>query len=78
MLNGRTSYLEVPDSPALHTISNAFTLGAGAVLASSLVMALAGEESPNVGTVVSDAVAAATQYVRDATLDGDLQGLDYW
>jgi hypothetical protein len=26
MLNGRTSYLEVPDSPALHTISNAFTL----------------------------------------------------
>jgi hypothetical protein len=63
---------------AVNPISNAFTLGAGAVLASSLVMALAGEESPNVGMVVSDAVAAATRYVRDATLDGDMQGLAYW
>jgi carboxyl-terminal processing protease len=26
MLNGKTSYLEVPDSPALHSISNALTL----------------------------------------------------
>jgi hypothetical protein len=41
-------------------------------------MALAGEESPNVGMVVSDAVVAATQYVRDATSDGDMRGLDYW
>lgn len=60
------------------SISNAFTLGAGAILASSLVMALAGVESPNIGLAVSDAVVAATQYVRDATLDGDMQGLDYW
>ena len=63
---------------AVNPISNAFTLGAGAILASSLVMALAGEESPNFGMAVSDAVVAATQYVRDATLDGDMQGLDYW
>jgi hypothetical protein len=41
-------------------------------------MALAGEESPNVGMAISDAVVAATRYVRDATLDGDMQGLDYW
>src|SRR5262249_41671949 len=26
MLNGKTSYLEVPDSPALHSISNGLTL----------------------------------------------------
>jgi carboxyl-terminal processing protease len=26
MLNGKTSYLEIPDSPALHSISNALTL----------------------------------------------------
>jgi hypothetical protein len=62
----------------INPVSNAFTLGAGAVLASSLVMALAGEVSPNIGMVVSDAVEAATQYVRDATLHGDMQGLDYW
>jgi hypothetical protein len=59
-------------------ISNAFTLGAGAIFASSLVMALAGEKSPNAGLMVSDAVVAATQYVRDATSDGDMQGLDFW
>jgi hypothetical protein len=63
---------------AVNPISNAFTLGAGAVFATSLVMALAGEESPNVSMVVSDAVATATQYVRSATLDGDMQDLDYW
>ena len=63
---------------AVSPISNAFTLGAGAILASSLVIALASEEAPNVGTVVSDAVVAATRYVQDATGDGDLQGLDYW
>lgn len=63
---------------AVNPISNAFTLGAGAVLASSLAMALAGEESPDVGMVVSDAVVAATLYVRNATVDGDMQGLDYW
>jgi hypothetical protein len=63
---------------AVDPISNAFTLGAGAIFASSLVMALAGEESPSVGVVVSDAVVAATRYVRDATLDGHMQGLDYW
>jgi hypothetical protein len=59
-------------------ISNSFTLGAGAVLSSSLVIALAGEESPNVGTAVSDAVVAATRYVRDATLNDDMHGLDFW
>ena len=63
---------------AVSPISNAFTLGAGAILASSLVMALAGDESPNVGMAVSDAVVAATRYVRDATSDGDMQGLHYW
>lgn len=63
---------------AVEPISNAFTLGAGAILASSLVMALAGEESPDVGMAVSDAVVAATRYVRGATLDSDMQGLDYW
>lgn len=63
---------------AVDPISNAFTLGAGAVLASSIVMALADGESPNIGTVVSEAVVTATRYVRDATLDGDMQGLDYW
>jgi fructose-1-phosphate kinase PfkB-like protein len=62
----------------VNPVSNAFTLGAGAIFASSLVMALAAEESANVGMVVSDAVVAATQYVRDATLDGDMQGLNYW
>ena len=59
-------------------ISNAFTLGAGAVLASSLVMALADEESPNVGIAVSNAVVAASRFVRGATLDRDMQGLDLW
>ena len=63
---------------AVNSISQAFTLGAGAILASSLVIALAGEGSPSVGAAVSDAVAAATRYVRDATLDGDMQGLEYW
>lgn len=63
---------------AVDPVPNAFTLGAGAVLASSLVMALASEESPDVGMVVSDAVVAATRYVRDATLDCDMHGLDYW
>lgn len=62
----------------VNPISNAFTLGAGAIFSSSLVMALAGEESRNVGMVVTDAVAAATGYVRNATVDGDMQGLDYW
>jgi fructose-1-phosphate kinase PfkB-like protein len=63
---------------AVNPISNAFTLGAGAILASSLVIALAGDESPNIGMAVSDAVEAATRYVRDATLDGDMHGLAYW
>jgi hypothetical protein len=63
---------------AVNPIPNAFTLGAGAVLSSSLVLALAGEESPNIGVAVSDAVVAATRYVRDATSNGEMQGLDYW
>jgi sugar/nucleoside kinase (ribokinase family) len=63
---------------AVDPVSDAFTLGAGAVLAGSLVAALAVEESPNVGVAVSDAVGAATRYVRDATVDGDMQGLAFW
>lgn len=63
---------------AVDSVPNAFTLGAGAILSSSLVMALAGEESLDFGTAVSDAVEAATRYVRDATLLGDMHGLDYW
>lgn len=63
---------------AVDPVSNPFTLGAGAVLASSLVMALAGEEPPNVRAMVSGAVAAATRYVRDASMDGDMRGLDFW
>ena len=63
---------------AVDPVSNAFTLGAGAVLAAALVAALADEESPDVGTVVAGAVVAATDYVRSATTHGDMLGLDLW
>lgn len=63
---------------AVEAVSDAFTLGAGAVLAGFLVMALAHNEMTDVGTAVSHAVAAATRYVRDATTSGDLHGLALW
>lgn len=63
---------------AVDPISNSFKLGAGAVLAGSLVVALASDESPNVAMVVSDAVVAATSYVRNATQKHDMQGLSFW
>lgn len=64
----------VPANP----IPRAFTLGAGAVLSGALVMALVSQEPPSVGAIVPGAVAAATQYVRDATSEGDMHGLDFW
>lgn len=59
-------------------VLNAFTLGAGAVLAGALVAALAEDGSADVGTVVAGAVVAATDYVRSATTDGEMLGLDLW
>lgn len=59
-------------------VTDAFTLGAGAVLAGCLVMGLARSESPHIGGLVADAVEAATRYVRDATVHGDMQGLALW
>lgn len=63
---------------AVDPVTSAFTLGAGAVFASSLMLSLAAEESPSVDVVVSDAVSAATRYVREATSGGGLLGLEYW
>jgi sugar/nucleoside kinase (ribokinase family) len=64
---------------AADSVANAFTLGAGAVFASSLVLALVSDDSrPSVGTMVSNAVVEASRYVRDATLSRDLRGLDHW
>ncbi|MEO6701923.1 MAG: hypothetical protein ABI140_13030 [Jatrophihabitantaceae bacterium] len=62
----------------VEAVSDAFTLGAGAVLAGFLVMALARDDMPDVRTTISHAVAAATRYVRDATTVGDLNGLALW
>jgi hypothetical protein len=59
-------------------IPNGFTLAAGAVLSSSLVMSLAEEAAPNLGQAVSDAVRAATTYVHDATSSGDMHHLRIW
>lgn len=66
------------ESIAAIPIPNGFTLAAGAVMSSSLVMSLATEGATNVGQAVSDAVHAATRYVDDATSRGDMHGLRIW
>jgi hypothetical protein len=63
---------------AVDPVANPFTLGAGAVLASSLVTALADSESPTIGAVIAEAVAQATRYVQDASAGGEMLGLRLW